>query len=63
MSLTLAGTITDRQDGSPIERANVRLFGGATSLGSVRAAAVHREGVVAWTRILTGIELGVAICP
>jgi hypothetical protein len=54
MSISLNGTITKKENGAPIARATVRLFGAAEPLGDVRAAAVHREDAVAWTRVLTG---------
>ena len=54
MSISLAGTVTNKQDGTPIPRAAVRLYGGAEPLGDVRTAAVRREGAVSWTRTVTG---------
>ena len=51
MSISLTGTITDKQGGTPIEHATVRLFGAAEPLGDVRAAAVHREGAFPDLRI------------
>ena len=55
MAISLAGFIrTPDQD--PVGNAVVQLVAPAELLQGVQGAAIHRQGAVSWTRVLTGFS-------